>query len=417
MATDGSATLRGSGLAFESKGRSYVLTSDHVVLHDNDRRRHVIHFDRGVAIECEYLVSDFGRGLALLQVIGPYDAAMTEELTLISASTPTTSTRVAVMGYPAMSAGLVRDARGLVSNPSLATNTLVQTREIIEISGAHGEFGMSGGVVATLDEKFVGILSHQVYSETPNSISNKILVIPGVTALAWAKSVLDAPADLAPIQFAQFTSQLLWKSSLTLSSRHLMFLWHDPFGTGRNLFSLNDLTQSGSPEIVGGETGPLASLEAKLQASSCNGYLMGFRERKPFGPSVSTPRDPIGTLRLLDDPALEPVVQLFCNESRDAVDELESHEQKLESLIAKLSASDAPRLILHIRAAIDIIRNHQSADVSTHHYHWLKPRDLDWLMTSPELGPEWSRLTTTGQATVLREALSKLRATMSFLSE
>lgn len=414
-ARDGSLELRGSGLAFAHSGHAYVLTSDHVVLHDNFNRKHVVQFENGATATCDFVVSDFGRGLALLEITGPFDPAVVTELTSIVGAAPAAADRVIVMGYPAMSNGLVRDPRGAISNPRAPSMTLVQTKEMIEIVGAHGEFGMSGGVVTSTDDRFIGVLSHQIYSETPDRISNKILVVPSDVALPWAKAAIEAPRGQEPIQFGQSTSQQMWKDSLTMGTRHLAFWWGDFFGTGREIGSIRYVTPEISAELPGGTMSSLLPIEEDLQASHCNAYLMGFRQREPFGASVAMPREPIGQLRLFLDTKLEPFVQLWCNETYDLVDTLDDHANVLRKLESRLRGT--PKLAARLSRVIDHIEGHQSGDPRNYHFFWLKRGDLDWLLTSPEFRAEWAILAKSGDEAALRTELTQLRAIYVFLSE
>jgi hypothetical protein len=97
---DGGAEYRGSGLVFESARRYFVLTSDHVVLHQDEGYCHRL-FSPGLGARRLHLRgADWGSGLALLELAeGPPPPKPLTRAELAPAA-PVAGEKVAVLGFP-----------------------------------------------------------------------------------------------------------------------------------------------------------------------------------------------------------------------------------------------------------------------------------------------------------------------------
>jgi hypothetical protein len=312
-----SIALRGSGLAFRYDGAGYVLTSDHVVLHDNNGKEHVVYGDKIASTPCEFVTADFGRGVALLKsttTAGLDTWPRWEDLAWAEAKLDAPA---AMMGYPAMADGLLRDVAGKVSDGAKPWDALVQVRHMIEVKGGHAEFGMSGGIVASpLNDAIYGLLSHQVYAPPGGGAQNTILVIPGSVLQDWVKRFFAGkPGDPSsyPVQLYQTTELLRWTHGPAFLSGYLSFGWTDAFGTGRRVIYISSASRPAPGSIFGGETGDLAKVQAFMRKrEDCLLYIMGFRSRGAGGSGyVSTP---VGVLRSLEDPKREAIFRVRCNE-------------------------------------------------------------------------------------------------------
>ncbi len=317
--TSDSVVLRGSGLAFQHGGKGYVLTSDHVVLHDDDGKEHVVYGDKIPATPCDFVISDYGRGLALLKAVSPArleDWPRWEDLLWRA---PQPGDRVAMMGFPAMAeGGLVRDLAGKVSDAAKPWDALVQVRHMIEVKGGHAEFGMSGGVVASPGDTLFGLLSHQVYSPPNGSPSaNTILAIPGALIVDWVSRVLASPGDPAsyPIELFQTSEQLRWAHGPAYLTSTLIMGWTDAFGTGRRVMYISRASRPAPGKIFGGETGDLAKIRDFFKKrDDCLLYVLRFQTRSPRFMAAAH----VSTMRAFEDASLQAVLHVRCNDgSRD----------------------------------------------------------------------------------------------------
>src|SRR5690349_15385905 len=88
----------------------------------------------------------------------------------------------------------------------------------MEITGGHGEFGMSGGAVISPEGEFRGLLSHQILSREAGELddsnrsqdSDSVLAIPAANVKDWLKDVLTAEGELIsplPIELFQDPAQ------------------------------------------------------------------------------------------------------------------------------------------------------------------------------------------------------------------
>lgn len=430
---DESVVFRGSGLGFRHGGRSYVVTSDHVILHDVDERgrnRHRVLTSSGAELECEFIMADYGRGLGLLRVNAADEAALTApwpEFAEIKPVEVARAARVAMMGYPAMATGLVRDTSGAVSDPHLSSELFIQVEHLVEIRNGHAEFGMSGGVVAALDADpdggaggFVGTISHQIYSEGSVAVSarasqNTILAIPASQVLAWLASYFADP-NHPPTRLFQTTEQVLWKEGASFTSGALEFDWLDALGTGRNILEIGRLSHPYTT-LYGDSGTALARFEAfSQQNDDCGILILAFRRPGvvDWG-SARSPGSLVAQMRMLANTEWEPVAKLWCNGSDKAKDDLADHYETMVSLLQKLSPHGAEVLIEKLRRYTDAILN------SSHSERWdgysiLKPSDLEALSSDAFYRSSWETLEKRGQAKELRDALSAWIKTMRLLS-
>lgn len=210
LCTGNRNVLRGSGLGFNFKSKSYVLTSEHVVLHGNgDFCHQVRNSDIGVA-NAILKIAEYGNGLALLELtkfVASWNSW--DDLQPLQA---VTGMEIQVLGFPYEQEELIALNHGNVLTAASPRNFLPQLNCMIETVNAHGEFGMSGGPVVAADNRFIGLLSHQYLSLTPgrrtlmalfsekSQIENHLLIIPGDAIAKWLNLIfrsLDAALPFA----------------------------------------------------------------------------------------------------------------------------------------------------------------------------------------------------------------------------
>lgn len=193
---DSGVLFEGTGTIFRHKGQSYVITSEHVVLHGKSdiycHKVYNLHFE----YKANLLVAEWGRGVALLSIAGTpsIELSMFDDIKSFDEKKPTT---VVTSGFAAGVSDRTEHLGGEVLPGFSKRHFLPMTHGAIELTNAHGEFGYSGGLVydSTL-ERVVGLLSHQYLTSsggrarvgTYTSVSpmqRHLLLIPWSSIREW----------------------------------------------------------------------------------------------------------------------------------------------------------------------------------------------------------------------------------------
>lgn len=224
---------RGSGFIFRSQDAHYALTSEHVVLNGNTENQpvRICHQVRIPELKrdvpARLLRSDWGRGLALLKLEQNIDLDI-PQLKDWKISIPRKGRSVVLMGYPHASTTVVTDGPGRILVESSARHLLSEISSMIEVVGAHGEYGMSGGLALSEEtNEWIGLLSHQVLTpqagkptrvEVPSpdheGSYSHVLLIPAAQAAAWVQGTLD-PEIPAPWLQKDLSASLQGRASVS----------------------------------------------------------------------------------------------------------------------------------------------------------------------------------------------------------
>ncbi|MDO9181921.1 MAG: serine protease [Bacteriovorax sp.] len=162
--------MAGSGTIFNFNGSTYVLTSEHVVYHSAATNFcHRITNSFISEQKAELLFADWGLGIALLKLPIPISA---DFLNYPNDFQSATSNLVTIAGSPFSEPQTIVATAGHVINNQSQRLLTPLIKYALEIDGAHGEFGMSGGAI--LEEsganfKYLGLLTHQVLSMVPGA--------------------------------------------------------------------------------------------------------------------------------------------------------------------------------------------------------------------------------------------------------
>ena len=224
--------FKGSGFLFNDAGKSYVLTSEHVVLHGNAKYCHKVWNSSVGTYEASLRLAEYGNGLALLELTQV--VADAQELNALTPSGISEGATLRVAGFPhgGDTAGedLVFENKGTVKVAQSQRKLIPTVPWVVLVHGALGEFGMSGGPVFDEQGNFAAILSHQYIQLVPGGksiiaefaegvkiLENHLLVIPGSIAIDWVKTVLKA-GDAASAFFVRDPKAQLSGKELVLSS-------------------------------------------------------------------------------------------------------------------------------------------------------------------------------------------------------
>ncbi len=211
----GAVNFKGSGTLFRNAGKIYVLTSEHVLLHGNEGLIHEV-WKLGLENHEATLVSvDYGYGLALLELKGSesqvrsYEALKLPELVDFSDQRPTAKEEVSIAGFP-YDSKVMLSSQCKVLTPSNDRHGLPLVESTLLLENGHGEFGMSGGSVFSVN-KILGVLSHQfleLVSGKPSQVKNfqvplaeehmirnQLIAIPGDEVVHFLKRYFENPSE------------------------------------------------------------------------------------------------------------------------------------------------------------------------------------------------------------------------------
>jgi hypothetical protein len=154
--------IKGSGTLFNYGDAVYFLTSEHVVYHTKkDSFCHTIKNHLIGEASAELLFADWGSGMALLKVA---TKANNQILNFPSDFKKLDSSEVLIAGSPFEQTTVISTS-GIISNDKGERLLSPIIKHTLEIDGAHGEFGMSGGPITQIiggKHMLRGFLSHQV---------------------------------------------------------------------------------------------------------------------------------------------------------------------------------------------------------------------------------------------------------------
>lgn len=218
--------FNGSGMIVDISGSAFVVTSEHVVIQQNQGICHSAQNDILGKKRLKLVKADWEKGLALLKVEDPVSEIAPRKIeTIISTGYASEGEDVVVAGYPAESLNALSDRRGKVVLSNSRRHLMPSLNSVIEVQGAHGEFGMSGGI-ALQKGQVVGLLSHQFIQMRPGQKSqisefsgetqgqNHLIIIPGSEVLAFTKQTLKSSDNNVQSFKRNAESQLKGKESI-----------------------------------------------------------------------------------------------------------------------------------------------------------------------------------------------------------
>lgn len=300
-----STEFRGSGILFRHGAEAFVLTSDHVTLHEQASVHRAVN-EKGEVYTADFAAADYGRGLAILKVTSSFDSSKVVDWKTWQAAKLTIGSPVEMMGFPHQSLSLVRSARGTVANAELPSTLVVQIRNLVLIENGHAEFGMSGGITRTPNGELVGLISHQIYSQI-GRIQNDILHIPGSEILTWMGHFFATNGE--NIELTQSMYQQLYKLPM-FSTGNLLLTYHDTgVRRGREVQIVSGSQKLSS--LYGGANCPLKPVEDYMSKNDECVLSVTHLKNKISG-SVHSVGGLTDFIRLLEDPAFEVQGKVSC---------------------------------------------------------------------------------------------------------
>lgn len=203
--------FRGSGVLLRIGSQTFVLTSEHVVLHGNDDVCHTIDNDEVGVLHARLVEAGWSQGLALLEIPGFSSPIELPGIDDIATDMPVQGSAPVIAGVPYDFDRVLATQSGTVLVSASHRHFLPTPSDATEVVNSHGEFGMSGGpALDPTKSRIVGILSHQFltiaagqrplvgeYSQQADGVKNHLLLIPGPSIRRWIEGVLK-PAGERP---------------------------------------------------------------------------------------------------------------------------------------------------------------------------------------------------------------------------
>lgn len=244
--SDRSRRLEGTGILILKDGITYVLTSEHVVLHDSSSGS----CHRVMGKNTGLLSADVNSGLALLEFQEDLPAEILNRgIPFGRHRSVTIDDRVGILGFPLGSRDLITLTGGRVRDPESRRGLIPSVLTLIESDRTPVEYGFSGGPLIAQDLKgdwrLAGLVSHQVLRRGEGRASridemeqaaepfDIALSIPAREIDAWMKRALDQQSQ---IEWARVPTEQL-RGLSTLTSGPLQF----------TAISQQDFVVSGAP--------------------------------------------------------------------------------------------------------------------------------------------------------------------------
>lgn len=237
-----SAELHGTGVLFQKGGKRYVITSDHVTGHTNGSLgdHTATNSVTGETLKLNFLVAEWGNGLALMEVLNDKNPA--NAIPYTDFQTPTTAKvgdRVSFYGYPYESSDLTEETFAKLLNESAPVPYYVFPRTLVEMEAAVGEFGMSGGGAFSSTGEFLGVLAYQriLDSTLVSPAVNRVYAISRSVTVAWLDEYFQQGSKFLPVfsepWFAQGDPRQLLVTNDGLLLMFHVFNGRYRFGIGR----------------------------------------------------------------------------------------------------------------------------------------------------------------------------------------
>lgn len=425
--------FKGSGVIVTYKNSVYILTSEHVVLHDNDRdRRHEFHLDGQAPQTASYMVSDWGMGLALMKVnslkADPRYPALED---LAKSSPPSVDSEAISVGFPLSSTSITADSEGRVASTTNASTILVDVEQMLEIKGAHAEFGMSGGAVIGQSGAPIGILSH----ETPVEAGKVIYAIPIREAAKWAIRHIEQPELLPYLARTSYDLLSMARFGFRVRSQKLVFSTASfPYRPSETVIEINGqrIDEPEAPtRLFPGEFATKASERFRplLGRGDFVGYypvlyVRGFRPRAIFE-SSSLEWEPTGNLveflrQLRKNEKIRWPIAMLDYQGRDGSYLIHQFSQNVQFVKRSLTSSgELGRVLQRLVRLVDFLDNPSGGYLNpASPVYVLRPADLDWVLNSPDLAEDWRELRSR-RADIyenLRSAIEDMRKALNYFS-
>lgn len=354
----------------------------------------------------EFLASDAGRGLALLRFtespkgFGVYALPLNPPELKISQN-------LSLIGYPAASDDLLVSDGGIIKNLEASTNLFVELSTMLEVAGAHSEFGMSGGAAFSEDGIFRGILSHQIEKES----STTTLLISEPTVRQWISSVLTAEGTLqSPSPIALFQDPAQQMSDFVSYRTGFLYITEvQPFGP----------QGPAGMEMLVSKSYATETLYAPWTLARAQDYLKVYSEarlralyfrKNGFGGGVSAySANMVLNMKLLSEPTYEPLWTVKGYNTERPLAEVESLRQEISAKIRTLDFSNARRNFEFVSRLLQLLNTKDG-------WVQVKPRDIAAVLQDPTLEHEWKSILTQREGPKFKVLLETLQKTLNALT-
>ena len=427
---DEEVVYKGSGLLFQNTGKTYVLTSDHVLLHGKKGFCQTIWNSELDEQKAVFLVADWGKGLALLEVPGLTPKSSWPSLTQLTEVVPLQNgDPVEVTGFPFGSEKLLKDRNGRVLDLKSQKHLFVELDDLIEIQGAHGEFGMSGAPVFSQDSQFAGVLSHQGLIPGSAKLNGNLLAIPAVAVSAWLKRYFNDPEHFALTFFEDPGTQLIKWDEVHSGEMTFTFSCQLLGGPCTVLISPNhDPRYKHMSRRFADPSGLIAKWDLFFSTHKSESIYVPFFRAPSESSIIGGPLVPVDSLysffQYLKIPGIRPMAMLKIIGFGDSSD-IENAARAISHATVSLWPGPAPSagkmgLLQELERATLAFTRGGSFSFSPDRYDWLSTSasELDILLDDPQFKNSWDflREKNPNQAKTLREQTELFKSQFSRLT-
>lgn len=411
----------GSGMIILWRSQKYILTSDHVIYHSNKSFIHEMTDAQGRNHFLTYLVSDAGKGLALLQLIEDEATSIPYSLDQINEPNPILFEDITMIGYPADSDAVLMNKKGKLNSIKYPSDLFIQISNLLEVNGGYGEFGMSGGGAFSTQGEYRGLISHQIIK---NDSAISVLLIPAADIKIWLQNLFNSEGQLkspSPIDLFQDPSQQV-SEFLSYRTSNLYLSFSQIYGPGTPLgLTVFNSKNRVTDKIYGGDNGPFSNLFFK---PDFNLICLGFRSAQVLGDLIPPPSTVNPWLRTAIDPTIELLWTYDGAGVITNVKKARTYQKDFTNFAKQINQANAPHLRFYLEKIayyLEFTPNNNTIDDDTNEsalgkWRLIKPKDLDFILNDPSLKDEWSNMAKISLDHTIKDKLIELKIIMQELT-
>ncbi|MDB2447437.1 serine protease, partial [bacterium] len=197
-------TIDGSGYPFAYKGKTYILTSDHVVFQSHSNRYcFQVTTTNGYKYSAKFVASEWGKGLAILKPDN-FPPQKIVDIRHWESTFPKPELKIFSVGYTNRTLKILQKNHYSISFNNSDRNIFAAVDNIILANINLSEPGMSGGPVFSEEHRhFIGIMTHQLYNWFTDSSGIEqpdlhTTILPLSEIRPWVIDTLDDIENFVP---------------------------------------------------------------------------------------------------------------------------------------------------------------------------------------------------------------------------
>jgi hypothetical protein len=297
-----------------------------------------------------------------------------------------------------------------VQSPAIEKAFLAEQPRVIEIGGARGEYGMSGGPVFSAAGEWLGVLGYQ---KLEGAAGQLLYSIPATSLAPLLREVLAHPGEVGPALSIDLSQQIAQEESgngtgIKIESGGWTIVQDQVASRMKAFLVIANQRRDLQPyRDRGGWLPRLAGIDGRAVGHRADGlsWILYFRRSGDLRASLEHPLNPASVvefLRDLEDPLLTPGVYHNFMYPIDGT-EIAPYQGQAAAVAAAIGRLPASPL----REKLDTLLVAIRADYFLTVWNQLRPDDIDPVIGSAEFDA-WGR-SAPADAAVTRQALLALR--------